>query len=350
MSLLENKSVLYKKVPVGLPTEENLAIVASKISATAPDGGLLVQVHHVSLDPFLRGRMRDPSIKSYVPAFAAGSILSSFGIGRVVDSSVPGFAMGDIVKSPNTEFSKYQVVPKESLKGISKVENPHGFPLTYFLGVLGMPGLTAYYSFYRIGEPKKGETILISAASGAVGQLVGQLAKHEGLRVVGSVGSDDKVKYLKDELKFDEAWNYKEISPAEGIAKYIPEGIDIYYDNVGGEFLDAALVGMNDYGRIVECGQISQANVSKPEDLYGIKNTPLIVKKRLKVQGFIILDVYDRDPETVTEFGHNMSKFLASGEFTYKEDVIDGIENTLDAFVGMLTGKNFGKVSVKIAA
>ncbi|KAK9240962.1 hypothetical protein V1525DRAFT_423239 [Lipomyces kononenkoae] len=301
MSLLENKSVVYTR---------------------GADGGLLIQVHYVSLDPYLRGRMRDPNVKSYRPAFSAGEILSNFGIGSVIDSSAPGFAKADLVKSPNTQTR-------------------NGFPLTYFLGVLGMPGLTAYYSFYRIGEPKKGQSILITAASG--------VAKHEGLRVIGSVGSDDKVKYLKDDLKFDEAWNYKQISPAEGIRKHIPEGIDIYFDNVGGEFLDAALVGMNDYGRIVECGQISQYNV-RPEDQYGIKNTFVIVKKRLKIQGFIILDVYERDPQAVAEFECTMSKFLKSGEFTYKENVRDGIENTLDAFVAVLTGKNFGKVSVKISA
>ncbi|KAK9496089.1 hypothetical protein V1508DRAFT_429492 [Lipomyces doorenjongii] len=350
MSLLENKTVVYKKVPVGLPTEENLEIVTSKVSSSAPDGGLLIQVLYVSLDPFLRGRMRDPSIRSYRPAYSTGEILSNFGIGRVIDSSAPEFAKGDIVKSNITQFTTYQAVPKECRQFFNKVENPNGFPLTYFLGVLGMPGLTAYYSFYKIGEPKKGETILISAASGAVGQLVGQLAKHEGLRVIGSVGSDEKVKYLKDELEFDEAWNYKEISPVVAIAKHIPEGIDIYFDNVGGELLDAALAGMSNYGRIIACGQISQYNISNPEDRYGIKNTMMIVAKRLKFQGFIILDIYDGEAGTVAEFEETVSKLLKDGGFIYKEDVIDGIENTLDGFVAMLTGKNFGKVSVKVSA
>ncbi|KAK9316213.1 hypothetical protein V1522DRAFT_405033 [Lipomyces starkeyi] len=350
MSLLENKSVVYKKMPVGLPTEENLEIVISKVSSSAPEGGLLIQVLYVSLDPYLRGRMRDPSIKSYTPAFSTDEILNNFGIGRVIDSSAPDFAEGDIVKSSITQFTMYQAVPKEGLKFFNKVENLNGFPLTYFLGVLGMPGLTAYYSFYKIGEPKKGETILISAATGAVGQLVGQLAKHEGLRVVGSVGSDEKVKYLKDELKFDEVWNHKEISSVEAIAKHIPEGIDIYFDNVGGELLAAALAGMNNYGRIIACGQISQYNIANPEDRYGIKNTMFIVTKRLKVQGFIILDIYDKDAETVTEFEEAVSKLLKDGDFIYKEDVIEGIENTLDGFIALLTGKNFGKVSVKVSA
>ncbi|KAK9358032.1 hypothetical protein V1504DRAFT_462478 [Lipomyces starkeyi] len=350
MSLVENKSVVYKKVPVGLPTEENLEIVTSKVSSSAPEGGLLIQVLYVSLDPYLRGRMRDPSIKSYTPAFSTDEILNNFGIGRVIDSSAPEFAKGDIVKSSITQFTMYQAVPKEGLKFFKNVENPNGFPLTYFLGVLGMPGLTAYYSFYKIGEPKKGDTILISAATGAVGQLVGQLAKHEGLRVVGSVGSDEKVKYLKDELKFDEVWNYKEISSVEAIAKHIPEGIDIYFDNVGGELLAAALAGMNNYGRIIACGQISQYNIPNPEDRYGIKNTMFIVTKRLKVQGFIILDIYDKDAETVTEFEEGVSKLLKDGGIIYKEDVIDGIENTLDGFIALLTGKNFGKVSVKVSA
>ncbi|KAK9322374.1 hypothetical protein V1517DRAFT_137440 [Lipomyces orientalis] len=346
---LENKSVVYKKVPIGLPTEETLGIVTSKISSSAPEGGLLIQNLDVSLDPYLRGRMRDPTVKSYTPAFEVNEPIHNYGISRVVDSSAPEFAKGDIVKSSITQFALYQSVPKAAIQFFKKVENPNGFPLTYFLGVLGMPGLTAYYSFYKIGEPKKGETILISAASGAVGQLVGQLAKRDGLRVVGSVGSDDKAKYLRDELEFDQVWNYKKISPAEAIAKYTPEGLDIYFDNVGGKFLDAALAGMNDYGRIIACGKISEYNLSKPEDRYGIQNTGVIVTRRLKLQGFIILDIYDRHEETVAEFEKNMSKSLQDGEIIYKDDVTEGIENTLSAFVGLLTGRNFGKVSVKFS-
>ncbi|KAK9465067.1 hypothetical protein V1512DRAFT_272437 [Lipomyces arxii] len=348
MSTIESKAVIFKAIPTGQPTTETIVVEKTAVEFAAPEGGLLVQVLYVSLDPYLRGKMRDPSIKSYTPAYNIGETLSNFGVCRVVDSGVEAYKKGDLIRSPIVPFSEYAAVSKTALPYYQKIDNVHNFPLTYFIGILGMPGLTAFYSFYEIGQPKKGETIYISAAAGAVGMTVGQLAKAEGLRVVGSAGSDDKVKFLKEELGFDEAWNYKKEPLNEAMSKYMPEGIDIYFENVGGEMLDAVLAHANTYGRIIACGMISQYSLT-PEKAYGVKNLMSVVAKRLKIQGFVILDQLQNDPNLAKTFYEKVSDLLASKKMTFKDDVYDGIEETPEAFIGLLTGKNFGKVSVKFA-
>lgn len=203
--------------------------------------------------------------------------------------------------------------------------------------------MTAYSSFYEIGKPKKGETIFISAASGAVGHIVGQLAKREGLRVVGSAGTDDKVKHLT-ELGFDAAFNYKTEKPADALAKYCPDGIDIYFENVGGETLEAVLMAANNFGRVIACGMISQYNTT---DYYGVKSLMMVVAKRLTIRGFIVGDP-DFWPKYQKEFYTNMPKWLANGEVKYREDIADGLANGPEKFVGMLKGENFGKTMIKI--
>lgn len=210
-----------------------------------------------------------------------------------------------------------------------------------------MPGLTAYSSLYDIGKPVKGETIFISAASGAVGQLVGQLAKHEGLRVIGSVGSDEKLEYITKELKFDGGFNYKKENPADALKRLAPGGIDIYYENVGGVQLEAAINALNDFGRIVACGMISEYSKPEPER-YGVKNLMQVVAKRLTMRGFI---VYDKDmgPRYIKERDEKVGKWLQDGSFKAKSSVTEGIDNGPDGFVGMLQGKNFGKAVLKIA-
>lgn len=210
-----------------------------------------------------------------------------------------------------------------------------------------MPGLTAYSSLYAIGKPKKGETIFISAASGAVGQIVGQLAKHEGLRVIGSVGSDDKLDYIIKELNFDGGFNYKTEKPLDALRRLAPDGVDIYYENVGGEQLQAALEVMNNFGRIVACGMISEYNKLEGER-YGVTNLMYIVSKRITIRGFIVGDP-DMGPVYFQERNKNVSQWLADGTFKSKESVTEGIENGPEGFVGMLQGKNFGKAVLKIA-
>ena len=195
--------------------------------------------------------MRDPSTKSYVPGFSLNAPLQNRSIARVLKSGTPKFAPGDLVLGM-LNIEEYSAVSAEGVKGLAKLDIPYGLKTSLFLGALGMPGLTAYSSFYAIGKPKKGETIFISAASGAVGQIVGQLAKHEGLTVIGSVGSDDKLEYIEKELGFDGGFNYKKEKAADALERLCPKGIDIYYENVGGEQLDAAIEAMTDFGRIGE--------------------------------------------------------------------------------------------------
>lgn len=242
---------------------------------------------------------------------------------------------------------EYTSVPKESAESFQKIDNEYKLDPANFVGALGMPGLTAYSSLYEIGQPKKGETIFISAASGAVGAIVGQIAKHEGLKVIGSVGTDEKLDYITEELGFDGGFNYKKEEPSKALQRLAPDGIDIYYENVGGIQLEAALDAMNNFGRIVACGMISEYNKAKTER-YGIKNTMFIVSKRITFRGFIVGDK-DFGPKYFAERNKNISKWLADGTFKAKLSIVDGIDNGPEGFVGMLEGKNFGKTVLKIA-
>jgi NADPH-dependent curcumin reductase CurA len=252
--MVQNKGLIYKNVPQGWPKEdEDLVIEAREfdLNAPPPKGGLTLKNYYVSFDPFQRGRMRDPSIKSYSAPYQLGKPITNRAISKVLKSDSPKFKEGDVIMSRdslNTE--EYTVLEEEPTSRAEKLDNPYQLDPKVFLGPLGMPGLTAWSSFYEIGQPKKGETIFISAASGAVGQIVGQLAKHEGLRVIGSVGDDKKLDFILNDLKFDAGFNYKKEKPGQALARLAPQGIDIYYENVGGEHLEAALNALNEFGRI----------------------------------------------------------------------------------------------------
>lgn len=254
--MVQNKGLIYKKVPQGWPKEdEDLAIEAREfdLNAPPPKGGLILKNYYVSFDPFQRGRMRDPSIKSYSAPFPLGKPITNRGIAKVLKSDSPQFKEGDvIIPQESLGAEEYTVLEERPTSQAQKLENPYKLDPKVFLGPLGMPGLTAWSSFYEIGQPKKGETIFISAASGAVGQVVGQLAKREGLTVVGSVGDDKKLDFILNDLKFDAGFNYKKEKPGQALARLAPQGIDIYYENVGGEHLEAALNALNQFGRIGE--------------------------------------------------------------------------------------------------
>ena len=252
-NMVQNKGLIFKKVPEGWPVEGEDLVIEDRqfdLETDVPEDGLIVKTYYVSFDPYQRGRMRRPEIKSYVPAFDLGKAITNSAVAKVLKSSNSKFKAGDIVTGmlPTEEYSLVEAsVANNQLHVLS---NPYDLDPKLFVGALGMPGLTAYASFYDIGQPKKGETIFISSASGAVGQIVGQLAKHEGLKTIGSVGSDDKLEFIKKELDYDEGFNYKKESPAQALKRLAPEGIDIYFDNVAGETLDAALVALNNFGRI----------------------------------------------------------------------------------------------------
>jgi NADPH-dependent curcumin reductase CurA len=290
--------------------------------------------------------MRAPEIKSYSPPFTLGQPITNNTVAKVLKSDHSNFKAGDLVTG-NVPTEEYSAVPKELADTINKIDNPYNLDLKMFIGALGMPGLTAYSSFYDIGKPVKGETIFISAASGAVGQIVGQLAKHEGLRVIGSVGSDEKLDYILKKLNFDGGFNYKKEKPADALNRLAPNGVDIYYENVGGEQLEAAIDAMNNHGRIIACGMVSEYNKAGPEK-YPIRNLMQIVAKRLTIRGFIVGDS-NMGPVYKEERDRNVAKWLSEGTFKATTSETDGIDNAPEGFVGMLQGKNFGKAVLKIA-
>jgi NADPH-dependent curcumin reductase CurA len=252
--MVQNKGVIFKQVPNGWPVPgQDLAVEAREfdLEQTPPEGGITVRNYYASFDPYQRGRMRPAHIKSYSPAFELGKPITNRSIMKVIKSNTDKFQPGDVIISGGVSpIEEYSVLDKDFVASASKLNNPYNLDPKVFLGALGMPGLTAWSSFYEIGQPKKGETIFISAASGAVGQLVGQLAKHEGLKVIGSVGDDKKLDFIIKELGFDGGFNYKTEKPADALKRLAPEGIDIYYENVGGEQLEAAINAMNNFGRI----------------------------------------------------------------------------------------------------
>jgi NADPH-dependent curcumin reductase CurA len=252
--MVQNKGVIFKQPPSGWPVPgQDLAVESRDFDTEQepPQGGITVKNYYASFDPYQRGRMRPADVKSYAAPFELGKPITNRVISKVLKSSTDKFSSGDIVISSDVSpIEEYSALGKDWVEKARKLENPYNLDPKIFLGALGMPGLTAWSSFYDIGQPKKGETIFVTAASGAVGQLVGQLAKHEGLKVIGSVGSDEKLEFITKELGFDAGFNYKKEKPADALARLAPDGIDIYYENVGGEQLEAAINSMNPFGRI----------------------------------------------------------------------------------------------------
>jgi NADPH-dependent curcumin reductase CurA len=345
-----NKALIFKQVPNGLPVAgQDLTIepVSYDASAPAPQNGVLLQSLYASFDPYLRGRMRPAHVKSYTPAFELGKPVMNRVIAKVLKANNSKFKEGDVVIG-FLPFQEYIALTDTELDagGIQRLENPLGIEdIRVFLGALGMPGLTAYSSLYEIGKPKKGETIFVSAASGAVGQLVGQLAKHEGLKVIGSVGSDDKLEFITKELGFDGGFNYKKEKPADALKRLAPEGLDIYYENVGGEHLEAALDAMKDFGRLVMCGLISNYN-TPIEQHYPLRNYSHILTKRLTVRGFIVYDKgmgdkYDKEHQ------ERVQKWIKDGSFKAVTWETQGIDNAAEGLLALFSGRNFGKAVLK---
>lgn len=255
-----NKTFVYKKIPTGAPVAgEHIAVEDRPIDITAPPaGGVILKLQYASLDPYLRGRMRDPSIKSYAPALEPEQGIANGTIGTVIKSDNADFPESTLVAAyvPIAQYARV-----ENVSTIRKIENPHNLDISLFLGPLGMPGITAWSGYHKIGQPKKGETIFVSSAAGAVGQIVGQIAKREGLTVIGSVGSEEKLDFIK-ELGYDHGFIYKKEKPLDALKRLAPDGVDIYFDNVGGTHLEAALEVMKLGGRIVICGAVSDDHSS----------------------------------------------------------------------------------------
>ncbi|CAF3454176.1 unnamed protein product [Rotaria socialis] len=349
MAPIQNSAVIFAEIPSDYPVPgKHLKYVKDRtidLDNVDMQGGIVTKNLVISIDPYMRGRMRSAEAKSYSPAFELNQPLTNFFVGKVVKSENEKFIVGQYIYGFGVyeEYTVHSKAQTDLLQVISEERIQLGLPLTTWVGAAGMPGQTAYHGFYHIGEPKKGETIFITGASGAVGQIVGQLAKREGLTVIGSAGTDDKVKWLQTELHFDHAFNYKTADVKAELAKFDP--LNIYFDNVGGDQLEAALGAAANHARFVECGMISQYN--KP-DAHGIRNLILIVAKRLKLQGFIVSDKL-KEPSFHQEFYSKIPKWIANGEIKVKEDVTKGLEQAPEAILGIFQGKNFGKAVIQIA-
>ena len=326
---------LKKYIPSGMPQNTDFEIKSKEISIDN-EKNILVSNLWISVDPYMRARMTER--KNYKPPFELGKEMEGYAIGKVISSNEINFNEGDLV------FSNYGMRDKfvSNAKNLKKI-NPINIPIQSYLGPLGMTGHTAYMGLFKHGNLKPGQTVLVSSAGGSVGSTVCQIAKNLGCKVYASTGSDEKVKWLKDELNVDYAFNYKKVDNLVSHFKDIcPDGFDLYFDNVGGDFLESAIFQMKNFGNIVICGRISQMNSTTPTT--GLKNMAHVLVKRLTIKGFIIFDhENEREP-----FETEMSKWLLEGKIKFKETIYEGIESTPNSFIDMLEGKNIGKMLVKI--
>jgi len=332
-----NKQIRLASRPTGWVTEDNFTLTEAALPE-AGDGQILVRNIFMSVDPYMRGRMNDR--KSYVPPFQIGEVLQAGAVGQVVASNNAGYAEGDYVTGM-LGWENYSLSDGAQLRKIEA----GAAPLSYHLGILGMPGLTAYAGLFKIAELQTEESVFVSAASGAVGSVVGQLAKIHGCRVAGCAGSDDKVALLTDELGYDAAFNYRNSqSMNASIAEVCPDGIDVNFENVGGEIFEGALWNMRDFGRVALCGMIANYNDEQLQP--GPRGMFVIIGRRLRIQGFIVTDHMD----LAGEYAVKVSGWLAEGKLQYRETIAEGIENAPAAFINMLKGGNTGKQIVQLAA
>lgn len=330
-----NQSIILKKRPTGKPTTNDFEFVDGEMPKPN-DNEVLLKTKYVSVDPYLRGRMRDE--KSYIKPFEVGKPIASGIIAEVVDSNNSKFSKGDYVNGM-LQWKQFQV---SDGKGLTKVDKDMA-PLSAYLGVLGLTGLTAYLGLKNIGKPKKGETLLVSGAAGAVGSVVGQIGKLIGCRVIGIAGSDEKIEEIKEKFSFDHGINYKTTEDMKkAIADACPDGVDVYYDNVGGEILDAALANINKYGRVVACGAISLYNEKEVPEGPRVETT--LIKKSVLMQGFTVQDF----SEDFDAAGKQLAEWIKDDKLEYSETIEKGFKNIPNAFMDLFEGKNKGKMIVKV--
>jgi NADPH:quinone reductase len=335
-----NQRFLLASRPAEMPSPENFELSSAPMPSPG-EGEIVVRTLYLSVDPYMRGRMKD--VASYAPPVQIGAVMTGGGVGRVIASNNPRFAVGDIAVGE----TGWQTHCVSDGKGFRKVD-PTLAPISTSLSVLGMPGLTAYFGLLDLGKPKAGETVLVSGAAGAVGSLVGQIAKIQGCRAVGVAGADDKVQWLTGELGFDAAFNYKSVVPPiakeyrAAIASHCPQGIDVYFDNVGGPLTDAVFPLINQRARILICGQIHHYNEAKAAE--GPRPYFHLIVKRARIEGFLVFDYFERFREGLTQ----MAAWLKEGKLHYREHIYEGFEKMPQAFIGMLQGENTGKMLVKV--
>ncbi|MEN3297216.1 MAG: hypothetical protein V7642_6469 [Burkholderiales bacterium] len=339
VTTLTNQQFRLAARPVGMPKPGDWKFTSEPVRAIS-DGEIVVRVLYLSLDPAMRGWMNEG--KSYVRPVAIDEVMRAGGIGKVIASKSPAFGVGDHV-SGLTGVQRYWVGPADDKTANFHKVDPRAAPLPKFLNALGMPGMTAYFGLLEVGQPKPGETVVVSGAAGAVGQTVGQVAKHKGCRVVGIAGGKDKCEFVVNELGFDACIDYKNESVREGLKSHCPKGIDVYFDNVGGDILDTVLTRINMKARIIICGAISQYNNTTP--VKGPSNYLSLLVNRARMEGIVVLDYADRYHLGVAE----MSRWMGEGTFTTREDVVDGLENFPQALLMLFEGKNFGKLILRVA-
>ncbi|WP_421696149.1 NADP-dependent oxidoreductase [Aestuariivirga sp.] len=333
-----NRRIIMASRPSGMPGPENFSLEEVE-EPLQPPTGVRLKTLFFSLDPYMRGRMDEGP--SYAQALSPGDVMEGGSVGEVIASADPAFSKGDIVLA----YSGWQTHPVVKAKGLRKLD-PSLAPVSTALGVLGMPGMTAYTGLLNIGHPKAGETLVVAAASGAVGSAVGQIGKIKGCRVVGIAGGAEKTRYVREELGFDVALDHRAPDFAEQLKAACPQGIDIYFENVGGRVWDLVFPLLNDFARVPVCGLISQYNGFAPRapELPSVPELmEQVLVKRLRLQGFIVSDFSAQQ----NEFLHDMAGWISSGQVKYREDVVDGLEKAVPAFIGLLQGRNFGKLLVR---
>jgi len=333
--MTNNRQFLLARRPEGAVQRSDFNFATTPLRALE-DGEILVQVSHISLDPAMRGWM-NASTESYMPPVALGDVMRAIAVGRIVESRNPGFAVGEHV----TGLLGVQEYAIHNGMGLSKLD-PSLAPLPLFLGALGMPGLTAYFGLLDVGQPKEGDTVVVSGAAGAVGSLVGQIAKLKGARVIGIAGGADKVRYLVEELGFDAAIDYKTEDVAAALRQRAPKGIDVFFDNVGGAILDAALANLAHGARVVICGAISQYN--NTEAVAGPSNYLQLLVKRATMRGVMVSDYYHRAMEAITTMGG----WIQAGKLKTREHVVQGLDTFPETFAKLFTGANQGKLVLQV--
>ena len=333
MSATINRIFVLDSRPHGMPTKEQFRMKEEPIPAAAEEE-VVVRSLYISVDPYMRGRMNDGP--SYIPSFEVGKAITGGAVGQVISSRSGKLRDGDIV-SGMWGWQEYAAVKADDLQRI----DPDQAQVSTALGVLGMPGLTAYFGLLDIGKPESGETVVVSGAAGAVGTIVGQIAKLQGCRVVGIAGSEDKLNYLKNDLGFDAVVNYKSDAFGSELKEACPDGVDIYFDNVGGPVSDAVIGLLNQNARIPLCGQISLYNLDKADE--GPRIQPQLLVKRALIKGFIVGDYEEQFPEGIVQ----LARWLQAEKLQYTETVLDGFERLPEAFLGLFEGSNTGKLLVK---
>ena len=334
MSTEINRRIVLAERPAAYPEPKHFRLEDVPIPQPN-EGEALVETIWLSLDPYMRGRMREGP--SYATPVQIGEVMTGGVVGRVVKSRTPDLAVGDIVDG-SLGWQEYAVARPSALRKV----DPELAPISTAVGVLGMPGMTAYFGFLDVCEPEVGDTVVVSAASGAVGQVVGQIGKIMGCRVVGTAGTDEKVDFIVNELGFDAGINYKTDDVDSALAAACPNGIDAYFDNVGGFVTDAVMQQINIHARVAICGQISQYNLAEPE--LAPRSLGLLIQKQAKVEGFLVFNFAHRHEHA----RQRMAEWIRTGQLKYKEDVVDGLERAPEAFIGMMTGENFGKLIVMV--